>query len=65
MRPPRRCGRRWVVVLAASEGEATLADQAAAAKQTRMAELARDPALQEVLATFPGAELVDIRRRAE
>ena len=47
------------------EGEATLADQAAAAKRTRMAELARDPALQEVLAAFPGAELVDIRRRAE
>jgi len=61
----RILGRRWVVVLAASEGEATLADQAAAAKRTRMAELARDPALQEVLAAFPGAELVDIRRRAE
>ena len=61
----RVLGRRWVVVLAAAQGEATLSEQAAASKRARMAELAQDPALLEVMAAFPGAELVDIRRRAE
>ncbi|MFO1049608.1 MAG: DNA polymerase III subunit gamma/tau [Geminicoccaceae bacterium] len=61
----RVLGRRWVVVLAAAQGEATLSEQAATTKRARMAELAQDPALLEVMAAFPGAELVDIRRRAE
>jgi DNA polymerase-3 subunit gamma/tau len=61
----RVLGRRWLVVLAAAQGEATLADQSAAAKRARMAELARDPGLLEVMAAFPGTQLVDIRRRAE
>jgi DNA polymerase-3 subunit gamma/tau len=61
----RVLGRRWLVILAAAQGEATLAEQSAAAKRARMAELAQDPALLEVMAAFPGAQLVDIRRRAE
>ncbi|MGD9507132.1 MAG: DNA polymerase III subunit gamma/tau [Geminicoccaceae bacterium] len=61
----RVLGRRWVVVLVAAQGEATLAEQSAAAKHARMAELAQDPVLLEVLAAFPGAQLVDIRRRAD
>jgi len=61
----RVLGRRWVVILAAAQGETTLAEQAAAAKSARMAEIARDPALLEVMAAFPGARLVDIRSRAE
>ena len=61
----RVLGRRWVVVLATAQGEATLSEQAATRKRSRMAELAQDPALLEVMAAFPGAELVDIRRRAE
>ena len=61
----RVLGRRWVVVLAAAQGEATLAEQAAAAKSARMAEIARDPALREVMTVFPGAQLVDIRPRPE
>ena len=57
-------GRRWMVIVGSDAGEATLAEQAAAAKQARMAEIAQDPALQEVLAAFPGAALVDIRPRS-
>ena len=34
-------------------GEPTLAEQAAAAQAARLAEVARDPTLQEVLAAFP------------
>jgi DNA polymerase-3 subunit gamma/tau len=60
----RVTGRRWVVIVGSAAGEATLAEQAATAKRARLAELASDPALQEVLAAFPGAALVDIRPRS-
>ena len=50
----RVTGRRWIVVVGSAAGEPTLAEQAAAAKRARLAELAQDPALQEVLAAFPG-----------
>ena len=54
-------GRRWMVAVGSAPGEATLAEQGRGRKRARMAELARDPALQEVLAAFPGATLVDVR----
>ena len=57
-------GRRWIVIVGSAAGEATLAEQAAAGKRARLAELADDPALREVLAAFPGAALVDIRPRS-
>ena len=60
----RVLGRRWMVIVGGDAGEATLAEQAAPAKQARMAEIAQDPALQEVLSAFPGATLVDIRPRS-
>ena len=60
----RVLGRRWMVIVGGHAGEATLAEQAAAGKRARMAEIAQDPALQEVLAAFPGATLVDIRPRS-
>jgi hypothetical protein len=53
-----------MVIVGAQAGEATLAEQVAAGKRARMAELAQDPALQEVMAAFPGAALVDIRPRS-
>ncbi|HEX6014248.1 MAG TPA: hypothetical protein VFY87_21110, partial [Geminicoccaceae bacterium] len=59
----RVTGRRWLVAVGGDQGEPTLADQAAARKRRRMAEVAGDPALQEVLAAFPGAALVDVRPR--
>ncbi len=60
----RVLGRRWMVIVGSVPGEVTLAEQAAADKRARMDEIARDPALQEVLAAFPGATLVDIRPRS-
>ena len=60
----RVLGRRWMVIVGGDAGEATLAEQTASAKQARMAEIAQDPALQEVLSAFPGATLVDIRPRS-
>jgi DNA polymerase-3 subunit gamma/tau len=59
----RLFGRRWMVIVGGHAGAATLAEQAAAGKRARMAEIAQDPALREVLAAYPGAALVDIRPR--
>jgi DNA polymerase III subunit gamma/tau len=59
----RVTGRRWLVAVGGEPGEPTLAEQAAARKRRRLAEVAGDPALQEVLAAFPGAALVDVRPR--
>ena len=62
----RVTGRRWMWSSAARAGEPTLADAGGGRRsEQRLAELAGDPALQEVLAAFPGAALVDIRPRRE
>jgi DNA polymerase-3 subunit gamma/tau len=61
----RVTGRRWIVVVGSGAGEPTLAAQAAAGKEARLAELAADPELQAVLAAFPGAALVDVRPRRD
>jgi DNA polymerase III subunit gamma/tau len=56
-------GRRWLVVVSAEAGAPTVRSQA----QTRDAELKAgvraDPLVQAVLARFPGAEIVGVRRR--
>ena len=60
----RQFGRRWMVIVGGAPGEPTLAEQAQTAKRARLAEVARDPAMLELLAAFPGAALVDIRPRS-
>jgi DNA polymerase-3 subunit gamma/tau len=54
--------RRWMVVVSAEQGEATVKSQ----NETRQAELKTgvraDPLVQAVLARFPGAEIVDVRK---
>ena len=57
-------GRRWMVVLGSATGEPTLAQQAAATKEARLAEVRQDPDLQQILSAFPGAEIVDIRPKS-
>ena len=61
----RVTGRRWMVVVGSAAGEPTLAAQASAAKEQRLVALADDPELRQVLAAYPGAALVDVRRRRE
>jgi len=55
-------GRRWMVVVSTEEGAPTVRSQA----DIRQAELERgvaaDPFVQQVLARFPGAQIVDVRR---
>ncbi len=57
-------GRRWVIVLAQSEASArTLSEEDEAARLRRIAEVAQEEVVQKALALFPGARVVDIRRR--
>lgn len=57
----RLTGKRWLIALGGAPGKATLAEQAEARRQARLAELRDEPAVQEVLSAFPGARLLDIR----
>src|SRR5262249_41550789 len=54
--------RRWMVVVSAESGEPTVKSQ----NEARQAELKTgvrgDPLVQAVLARFPGAEIVDVRK---
>ena len=57
-------GRRWIVALSKDEGAPTLAQNVRAAEQTRHQNAAAHPLVQEVLARFPGAQIVDVRDKA-
>ncbi|MDP4002438.1 DNA polymerase III subunit gamma/tau [Methylobacterium sp. NEAU K] len=60
----RWTGRRWVVALSKEAGAPTLDAAARAATETRRENAAADPFVREVLARFPGAEIVDVRETA-
>jgi DNA polymerase-3 subunit gamma/tau len=60
----RVTGRRWIIVVGSGPGEPTLAQQQAARRQARLAQVREEPAVKQVLAAFPGAEVVDIRPRS-
>ncbi|MCJ2045780.1 DNA polymerase III subunit gamma/tau [Methylobacterium sp. J-078] len=57
-------GRRWIVALSKEAGEPTLDATARAATETRHQNAAAHPLVREVLARFPGAQIVDVRDRA-
>jgi DNA polymerase III subunit gamma/tau len=54
-------GRRFMVMVAKSGGSATLASQKKQARQTAEREVRELPAVQAILKTFPGAEIVKVR----
>jgi DNA polymerase III subunit gamma/tau len=54
-------GRRWMVVVSAEAGEPTLKAQAEARRTEFMAGVQSDPRVQDVLARFPGAQIVAVR----
>ena len=56
-------GRRWVVVVSTKPGGATLREKQQASEQTLKDTMRADPRIQSVLERFPGAEIVDIRKR--
>ncbi|MFG1379401.1 DNA polymerase III subunit gamma/tau [Xanthobacter autotrophicus] len=58
-------GRRWLVSLSSQAGGPTLAEENAAVKAEREEGIKAHPLVAAVLARFPGAEVVDVRTRAE
>ncbi len=56
--------RRWMVVVSAEAGEPTLRSQSDARQAELKTGVRADPLVQAVLARFPGAEIVDVRKGA-
>jgi DNA polymerase-3 subunit gamma/tau len=57
-------GRRWTVVVSNEDGQPTLRSQNEVAKNRRERAAESDPRVQEVLARFPGAKVVEVRKLA-
>lgn len=57
-------GRRWTVIVSNEAGQPTLRSQNEVAKNQRERAAEADPRVQEVLARFPGAKVVEVRRLA-
>jgi DNA polymerase-3 subunit gamma/tau len=56
-------GRRWLVIVSAETGAPTVRAQSEARQSEIMRGVRTDPLVQAVLARFPGAEIVGVRRR--
>ncbi len=56
-------GQRWVVSLSQDMGAPTLAEASQCQEQAMMKEVRAHPVVSEVLRTFPGAKIVNIRDR--
>ncbi|CAN5468180.1 DNA polymerase III subunit gamma/tau [soil metagenome] len=57
-------GRRWTVIVSNDAGQPTLRAQAQAAKDKLTDGIHADPRVQAVMARFPGAQVLDVRRIA-
>ena len=57
-------GRRWTVIVSNEAGQPTLRAQGEVEKNARERAAEADPRVQEVLARFPGAKVVEVRRLA-
>jgi DNA polymerase-3 subunit gamma/tau len=57
-------GRRWAVIVSNEAGQPTLREQNLAAKNQRERAAEADPRVKEVLARFPGARVVEVRKLA-
>jgi DNA polymerase-3 subunit gamma/tau len=57
-------GRRWTVIVSNETGQPTLRSQNEDAKNQRERAAESDPRVREVLARFPGAKVVEVRKLA-
>jgi DNA polymerase-3 subunit gamma/tau len=57
-------GRRWTVIVSNEAGQPTLRSQNEVVKNQRERAAESDPRVQEVLARFPGARVVEVRKLA-
>ena len=56
-------GQRWIVSLVSTGGEPTLAERDRDQQKAMLDEVAASPAVQQVLKSFPGAKIIDIKTR--
>jgi DNA polymerase III subunit gamma/tau len=56
--------KRWSVIVSNAEGQPTLRSQLDQQKNERQQAAEADPRVQEVLARFPGAKVIEVRRLA-
>ncbi|MBS0530202.1 MAG: DNA polymerase III subunit gamma/tau [Proteobacteria bacterium] len=57
-------GRRWTVIVSNEAGQPTLRSQAQLQQNERERAAEADPRVQEVLARFPGAKVIEVRKLA-
>jgi DNA polymerase III subunit gamma/tau len=57
-------GRRWTVIVSNETGQPTLRSQNEIARNQRERAAEADPRVQEVLARFPGAKVIEVRKLA-
>jgi DNA polymerase-3 subunit gamma/tau len=57
-------GRRWAVIVSNEAGQPTLRSQYEVERNQRDRAAEADPRVKEVLARFPGAKVVEVRRLA-
>ena len=57
-------GRRWTVIVSNEAGQPTLRSQNEHARNEHARTAEADPRVQEVLARFPGAKVVEVRKLA-
>jgi DNA polymerase-3 subunit gamma/tau len=57
-------GRRWTVIVSNEAGQPTLREQSLVEKGQRERTAEADPRVKEVLARFPGAKVVEVRKLA-
>jgi DNA polymerase-3 subunit gamma/tau len=57
-------GRRWTVIVSNETGQSTLREQNEVQKNQRERAAEADPRVKEVLARFPGAKVVEVRKLA-
>ena len=58
-------GRRWVVTISNGEAKPTLDEAATARRNTLLLDAESDPEVAAILASFPGAKVVDVRLRGD
>jgi DNA polymerase-3 subunit gamma/tau len=56
-------GIHWIVTLSKDEGEPTLVEADASAREARMTDARADPDVAAILSQFPGAKITDVRIR--
>lgn len=54
-------GIRWMVTVSREQGQPTMVETEAAAKEQRFNDARQDPDVAAILARFPGAKMVDVR----